>query len=52
MPIAVRIEVELAKRKLLVGEFAEGVGISPVNIAVLKNGHPRAVLFRHPRSHV
>ena len=45
MPIVVRIDVELAKRKLSVGEFAERVGLTPANVAVLKNGRARAVRF-------
>ncbi|MBO1770066.1 MULTISPECIES: helix-turn-helix transcriptional regulator [Agrococcus] len=45
MPIVVRIDVELAKRKLSVGEFAERVGLSPANVAVLKNGRAKAVRF-------
>ena len=36
MPIVVRIDVELAKHKLSVGEFAERVGLTPANVAVLK----------------
>ncbi len=45
MPIVVRIDVELAKRKMSVGEFAEKVGLTPANIAVLKNGRAKAVRF-------
>jgi putative transcriptional regulator len=45
MPIVVRIDVELAKRKMGVGEFAEKVGLTPANIAVLKNGRAKAVRF-------
>lgn len=45
MAIIVDIDVELAKRKLSVNEFAEAVGISPANIAVLKNGRAKAVRF-------
>lgn len=45
MPIVVRIDVELARRKLSVGEFAEQVGISLANVAVLKNGRAKAVRF-------
>jgi putative transcriptional regulator len=45
MPIIVRIDVELAKRKLSVGEFAEQVGLTPANVAVLKNGRAKAVRF-------
>lgn len=45
MPIVVRIDVELAKRKMSVGEFAEQVRITPANIAVLKNGRAKAIRF-------
>ena len=43
MAILVRIDVQLARRKMSVGEFAERVGITPANIAVLKNGRAKAV---------
>ncbi|WP_374928280.1 helix-turn-helix domain-containing protein [Kytococcus sedentarius] len=43
MPIVVRIDVELARRKMSVGEFAERVGITPANVSVLKNGRAKAV---------
>ena len=45
MPIVVRIDVELAKRKMSVGELAERVGLTPANVAVLKNGRAKAVRF-------
>ncbi len=45
MPIVVRIDVELARRKLGVGEFAELVGLTAANVAVLKNGRAKAVRF-------
>lgn len=45
MPIVVRLDVELARRKMSVGEFAERVGISPANVAVLKNGRAKAIRF-------
>jgi putative transcriptional regulator len=45
MPIVVRIDVELAKRKMSVGEFAERIGLTPANVAVLKNGRAKAVRF-------
>jgi len=45
MPIVVRIDVELAKRKMSVGEFSELVGITAANIAVLKNGRAKAIRF-------
>lgn len=45
MPIIVDIDVVLARRKLSVGELAERVGITPANLAVLKNGRAKAVRF-------
>ena len=45
MPIIVRIDVQLAQRKLSVGDFAELVGLTPANVAVLKNGRAKAVRF-------
>jgi putative transcriptional regulator len=45
MPIVVRIDVELARRKMGVGEFAERIGLTPANVAVLKNGRAKAVRF-------
>ena len=45
MPIAVDIDVLLARRKMSVGELSERVGITPANLAVLKNGRAKAVRF-------
>ncbi|MGX1885473.1 helix-turn-helix domain-containing protein [Streptomyces sp. NPDC055287] len=45
MPIAVDIDVMLAKRKMSVGELADRVGITPANLAVLKNGRAKEVRF-------
>jgi putative transcriptional regulator len=45
MPITVDIDVMLARRKMAVGELAERVGITPANLAVLKNGRAKAVRF-------
>ncbi|QRY62648.1 helix-turn-helix transcriptional regulator [Gordonia sp. PDNC005] len=45
MPIVVRLDVELARRKMSVAEFAEAVGLTPANVAVLKNGRAKAVRF-------
>jgi len=45
MPIVVDIDVMLAKRKMSVGALAESVGITPANLAVLKNGRAKAVRF-------
>lgn len=45
MPIVVDIDVMLAKRKMAVGVLSERVGITPANLAVLKNGRAKAVRF-------
>lgn len=45
MPIVVDVDVMLARRKMSVGELAERIGITPANLAVLKNGRARAVRF-------
>ncbi|GHB51413.1 transcriptional regulator [Streptomyces viridiviolaceus] len=45
MPIAVDIGVMLARRKMSVGELADRVGITPANLAALKNGRAKAVRF-------
>ena len=45
MPIVVDIDVMLARRKMPVGTLAELVGITPANLAVLKNGRAKAVRF-------
>ena len=45
MAIIVRVDVELARRKMSVGEFAERVGLTPANVSVLKNGRAKAIRF-------
>lgn len=45
MAIRVTIDRLLAERGMSVGEFAEAVGITPANVAVLKNGRAKAVRF-------
>lgn len=43
--IQVHLDVLLAERGLSVNELAEAVGITPVNVSVLKNGRAKAVRF-------
>ncbi len=45
--MAVRVEIDklLLERKMSVGDFAAQVGITPANVAVLKNGRARAIRF-------
>ncbi|MFC8679955.1 helix-turn-helix domain-containing protein [Microbacterium ureisolvens] len=45
MPIVVDIDVMLARRKMAVGTLADRVGITPANLASLKNGRARGVRF-------
>lgn len=45
MAIVVDIDVMLARRKMAVGTLVEQVGITPANLAVLKNGRAKAVRF-------
>ncbi|WP_418607431.1 helix-turn-helix domain-containing protein [Georgenia sp. SUBG003] len=45
MPIVVDIDVMLARRKMAVGTLADRIGITPANLAVLKNGRAKAVRF-------
>jgi len=43
MPIVVDIDVMLARRNISGGELADRVGITPANLAVLKNGRAKEV---------
>ncbi len=45
MPSVVGIDVMPAWRKMPAGELADRVGITPANLAVLKNGRATAVRF-------
>lgn len=45
MPIIINIDVQLAKKKMSVGDFAAAIEITPANVAVLKNGRAKAVRF-------
>lgn len=43
--IRVRLDELLAARGMTVTELAEKVGITPVNVSVLKNGRAKAIRF-------
>lgn len=45
MSIVVDINVLLAQRGMSVGDFADAIGLTPPNVAVLKNGRAKAVRF-------
>ncbi|MFD2757220.1 helix-turn-helix domain-containing protein [Gulosibacter faecalis] len=45
MTIRITIDRMLAERGMSVGDFADAIGITPANVAVLKNGRAKAVRF-------
>lgn len=45
MAIVVNLDLELARRRMSVTELADRVGITPVNLSVLKNNRAKAVRF-------
>lgn len=45
MPIIINLDVELAKKKMTVADFAAAIDITPANVSVLKNGRAKAVRF-------
>lgn len=45
MAIVINLDVQLAKRKMSVGELAAAIDITVANISVLKNGRAKAVRF-------
>lgn len=45
MPIYIDLDVELAKRKMKLGELANQIGITIQNLSVLKAGRAKAIRF-------
>ena len=45
MAIIVNIDVMLAKRKMQSKELADNIGITPVNLSILKTGKAKGVRF-------
>ncbi len=45
MPIIVRLDVMMARRKMRSNELAEAIGITQSNLSLLKSGHVRGVRF-------
>lgn len=43
--IIVNLDVEMAKRKVSLGELAERIDLTPANLSILKTGKARAVRF-------
>lgn len=45
MPIVVNLDVMMAKRKMSLNELAERVGVTNVNLSILKTGKAKGVRF-------
>lgn len=45
MPINIKLDTMLSKRKMSVTELSEKVGITMANISILKNGKAKAIRF-------
>lgn len=45
MAIVVNLDIMLAKRKLKLKELSEKVGVSTVNLSILKHGKVKAIRF-------
>ena len=43
--IIVNLDVEMAKRKMTLGELAERGGLTQANLSILKTGKARAIRF-------
>ena len=43
--IIVNLDVEMAKRKISLGELAERIGLTQANLSILKTGKAKAVRF-------
>ncbi len=45
MPIIVNLDVMMAKRKVKLKDLAETIGITNVNLSILKQGKAKAIRF-------
>lgn len=45
MPIVVNLDVMLAKRKMSLTELSDQIGITIVNLSILKSGRAKAIRF-------
>ena len=45
MPIMVNVDVMLAKRKMTSIQLANKIGLSPVNLSILKTGKAKGIRF-------
>ena len=45
MAILINLDLELVRRKMTLTELADRVGITPVNLSILKNNRAKAIRF-------
>ncbi|MGB8190600.1 MAG: helix-turn-helix transcriptional regulator [Chitinophagaceae bacterium] len=45
MPIVINLDVMLARRKIRSNDLAERIGLTPVNLSILKTGKVKAIRF-------
>lgn len=45
MPIIINLDVMMAKRKIALKDLADRVGVSNVNLSILKNNKAKAIRF-------
>jgi putative transcriptional regulator len=45
MPIIIRLDVEMAKKKISLSDLAERIDLSPDNLSILKNDRAKAIRF-------
>jgi len=45
MPIIINLDVMMAKRKMSLGELSQKVGVTNVNLSILKNGKAKGLRF-------
>lgn len=45
MAIIVNLDVMMAKRKIILGDLADRIGITPANLSILKTGKAKAIRF-------
>ncbi len=45
MPIIVNLDVMMAKRKMSLNELSHRVGLTTVNLSILKNGKAKGIRF-------
>ena len=43
MPIIINLDVMLAKRKMKSNELADKIGLTPVNLSIIKTGKVKAI---------